>query len=185
MKPKANRQVSEMGANLLFLFPQLSEEERRQANTSVRAIEFELFHHDDTIALEKAITVPHRLTALVNGQAAIRYGNETMTTDTYGIDEYYEQLFNFKVEKGRSISRGDVQSSAKVAILGPEAVKTLFGKDNPLHKDVTRNGVRFEVIGVFEEKGGGASATCLTRGCTCPFRPRRKGYSGLPTISTS
>ncbi len=155
LKAEANRQVNEMGANLLFLFPQLSEAERKQANTSVRAIQFKLFNRDDVTALEKGLTVPHRITALVNGQATIRYGNETMTTDTYGIDENYEQLFNFKVDKGRSISRGDVQSSAKVAILGPEAVKKLFGKDDPLHKDVNINGVRFEVVGVFEEKGGG------------------------------
>ena len=155
LQAEAERQVNEMGANLLFVFPQMSEKERRQAHSSMRSIDFALFDRNDVEAMEDALSIPHRATSLVNGQATLRYGNETLTTDTYGIDENYEGIFSYAVTEGRGMTRGDVQSGIKVVILGSEAAKTLFGKEHPIDKKITINGIRFDVIGVYEEKGGG------------------------------
>ncbi len=155
LKEEANRQVKDMGTNLLFVMPQLSEKDRQQANRSFRGIQYEMFDYDDIAALEKAITVPHRLTKMVNGQATVRYGNETFSSDLYGIDEEYGDLFNFQPKLGRGITRADVQGRSMVVVLGSEIAENLFGDEDPIGKDVTLNGLRFEVVGVYDEKGGG------------------------------
>ncbi len=155
LQAEANRQVNEMGANLLFVFPQMTEEERRQAHSSMRSIEFELFDRDDVAAMEKALSVPHGSTSLVNGQTVLRYGNETLTAETYGIDENYGEIFNFNVTAGREFTRGDIQAAEKAVILGSEAAEILFDDENPIGQKITVNGIRFNVIGVYEEKGGG------------------------------
>jgi putative ABC transport system permease protein len=42
-----------------------------------------------------------------------------------------------------------------VTVLGSEAAEELFGDENPIGEDVTINNLKFKVVGVYEEKGGG------------------------------
>jgi putative ABC transport system permease protein len=155
LKAEANKQVNEMGTNLLFVFPQLSERNRRQAQRSVRPPQMEMFKYDDAEALEKGLTVPHRMTKMISGGTTVRYANKTVTVSTSGIDEEYEMVFNYDLSEGRGINRADVQGQAKVAVLGSKTAEDLFGDDDPLGKQITLNGIRFDVIGVYAERGGG------------------------------
>ena len=62
LKAQAQKQVNEMGTNLLFVIPTLSEKDQRQAQRSVRGYQVEMFNYKDITAIEKAVTVPHRIT---------------------------------------------------------------------------------------------------------------------------
>lgn len=65
-----------------------------------------------------------------------------------GIDAGYLTFRNNRVIAGREIRPLDVQQVSRVAVLGEEVVRDLFGAASPLGRTVTLDGTRFTVIGV-------------------------------------
>lgn len=67
-----------------------------------------------------------------------------------GVDAGYLELRNMPVREGRSFSALDVANHARVAVVGADAVRELFGSTPPVGQVITLNSVRFLVIGVVE-----------------------------------
>lgn len=65
-----------------------------------------------------------------------------------GIDAGYLTFRNNRVVAGREISALDVAQASRVAVLGEEAVRDLYGAASPIGRPITVDGVRFTVIGV-------------------------------------
>ena len=57
------------------------------------------------------------------------------------------------VDKGRFISEHDVDRGAQVAVIGAEVADALFPFIDPLDKEISIDGRRFEVIGVVQRMG--------------------------------
>jgi len=58
------------------------------------------------------------------------------------------------IEKGSFFNENQIQSMAKVAVLGSTVTQDLFGDAEPIGKTLRINKINFKVIGVFEAKGG-------------------------------
>ncbi len=71
-----------------------------------------------------------------------------------GGDENYLLLEGMNLAKGRNFSNVEIQYGSKVAIIGNETVKTLFGKEDPINEEISFYGAKYKIIGVLEEKGG-------------------------------
>ncbi|HET9387165.1 MAG TPA: ABC transporter permease [Gemmatimonadales bacterium] len=65
-----------------------------------------------------------------------------------GVDAGYLELRNWRIVAGRSIRPLDVINRSRVAVIGEEMSRNLFGNVNPLEKTITIDGVRFLVIGL-------------------------------------
>ena len=65
-----------------------------------------------------------------------------------GVDAGYLELRNFRIVGGRGIRPLDVANRARVAVVGSEMVRDLFGNVAPVGQTITIEGVRFLVIGV-------------------------------------
>lgn len=65
-----------------------------------------------------------------------------------GVDAGYLELQNWRIVAGRGIRPLDVENRARVAVLGEEMSRNLFGNVGPLGKTITIDGVRFLVIGI-------------------------------------
>lgn len=65
-----------------------------------------------------------------------------------GVDAGYLELRNWRIVAGRSIRPLDVQNRSRVAVVGEEMSRNLFGNVNPVGKTLTIEGVRFLVIGL-------------------------------------
>jgi putative ABC transport system permease protein len=70
-----------------------------------------------------------------------------------GTTAGYETVHDAWVSRGRFLSPADVGRGAKVAVIGSEIAETLFPYLDPIGKDITLDGIRFDVIGVMEHKG--------------------------------
>ena len=79
--------------------------------------------------------------------------NENGMSSTYLGSDYYSACNNYKIEQGRDISWLDVQNYNQVIVLGAKMKDYLFDYKNPIGEKVTLNGMKFEVIGVYEAKG--------------------------------
>ncbi len=57
------------------------------------------------------------------------------------------------VTLGRPITQQDINSARRVVVLGFDGYKTLFAGSDPLGQFIRVDGQKFEVVGVFEERG--------------------------------
>jgi putative ABC transport system permease protein len=86
--------------------------------------------------------------------AKVVYGNENTNVDIMGTTPEISQIISYPVTEGEAISEQDVKRGARVAVLGSKTATDLFKTESPLGKTVRISGTQFEVIGVFEMKGG-------------------------------
>ena len=82
----------------------------------------------------------------------ISYQKVEKPHDVMGILPAYSPMNDVHVTNGRFISDQDVQSAARVAVLGTERAEEFFSTDNPVGKTLIIGGAGYTVIGVQDEK---------------------------------
>ncbi len=72
----------------------------------------------------------------------------------FGVDDSYTTTEGYELVVGRNFTTNELTLGNKVCILGNEVSKKLFlSSTAALGKNITVNGMRYTVIGVFEKKG--------------------------------
>ncbi|MBK9210103.1 MAG: ABC transporter permease [Anaerolineales bacterium] len=106
----------------------------------------------------------------------VDHGNDSFTVNVTGTTKDYQKTNSYEVAEGRFISDGDNKAESRVAVLGAETAKDLFGGLTAVGKTISIKGVKFEVVGVLEAKGssgfGGSSDDAV-------FIPLETGYGKL------
>ncbi|HYI13027.1 MAG TPA: ABC transporter permease [Thermoanaerobaculia bacterium] len=85
-------------------------------------------------------------------QMTIRYGAKEKARDVMGVTPAYSPISFFHVQRGRFITDLDLQSTARVVVLGTTRAEEFFGSDDPVGKTISINGAGYLVVGVMEEK---------------------------------
>jgi putative ABC transport system permease protein len=83
----------------------------------------------------------------------VRAGRRTKLLRIEGVNEAAGGIRNFRPAEGRFLSRGDVDANARVAFLGADAAKRLFGNEPAVGQRIAIANLPFRVIGVAERKG--------------------------------
>ena len=143
-------QVRSMGTNLISVLPGAADESGAPA--AMFGIEITTLKYEDALALEK---LPHivAVSPYIMGRGTMSYLNNSKDFDYLGVGHDYVNVEETAVEYGRFIRREEVDSLARVAVLGSEVKKELFGDDDPINKRIRVGQVSFKVIGVMEERG--------------------------------
>lgn len=89
------------------------------------------------------------------GNATVKFKQEEKKTTINGTTTDYSQVRSTKALKGRFFTDQEADSSQRVATLGFRIAQDLFGDVDPVGKTIYIKDVRFEVVGVAEQKGGG------------------------------
>lgn len=82
----------------------------------------------------------------------IANGNNT-NTQVSGVVPDYAVAHNYVIEKGVFITKEHNDILAKVAVLGPDTAKSLFGESDPIGQTIKINKSLFKVVGVTQSKG--------------------------------
>jgi putative ABC transport system permease protein len=85
----------------------------------------------------------------------ITYKGNSEKGTLVGTTVDYEKVRNTKAEKGRFFTEEEDRSGQRVMVMGPKLAEKVFGRVDPVNKEVRLNDVAFRVVGVTEEKGGG------------------------------
>jgi putative ABC transport system permease protein len=111
------------------------------------------------------------LSASVRGAVVVKHEavKTNPNTEVLGIDEQYLQANNYVIDKGRPFSNSELEFGAQVTILGSEVAKKLFGKGNPLNKQVSFLGKHYRVVGVLEPKGSTMGSSGTDRAVMVPL----------------
>lgn len=138
-------QISSIGTNLVSISPDL-ENSGGYAPLSLEDVE----------ALSNPLNAPavSQVAASVQGNHEVVFDGTSVQTTVSGITANYFAVNNLEeFQVGDGITRNDVDTKARVAVLGAGITGDLFDGENPVGKEVKINGVNYEVVGVLAEQG--------------------------------
>ncbi len=135
----------------------------------------------ENIAVAAAVRLADRLVQASGVSKRVR---------VYAVTSSYAQVHDRKLRWGRFFHQGDEEGFRRVAVLGFELARTLFGEQNPVGRRVLVGGVPFQVIGVEEQLGNRFANSGWTRremeGLLVPlatFRAYLAGGEGVSLLS--
>ncbi len=112
------------------------------------------FSESDYKAVSDPFRVPSaaKLAAGVTVPLRVSYQGETSDiSQIYGVTPSYQDIFNIHAGVGRDLDERDMESGARVALLGTDAADILFEGRYPIGQEIRIGTVNFEVIAVLED----------------------------------
>jgi putative ABC transport system permease protein len=103
---------------------------------------------EDTAAI-RGVTGVERASSVTRIRGWVSYGAEKNFGQVLGTEENYGKMYDWDLEKGRFLKKGEVESAEKVAVIGSGVRDALFGDTNPVGEMIEIHGEQFKVKGVF------------------------------------
>ncbi|MCB0204325.1 MAG: ABC transporter permease, partial [Anaerolineae bacterium] len=152
-------QLQSAGTNLLIVLPVNIEDNANQGGSfQTRSFEPSLTM-GDLQAVRDPFNAPDVVAAApeVDTRSQVSYQKNTASLQISGVTPEYETVRNSRADIGAFISQQDVDTRARVVVLGVRAMERLFEPgEYPIGRSIKIDRIPFTVIGVLEEKGGGA-----------------------------
>ena len=142
-------QIRSMGSNLIVIVPgsQTSGGFRYGLGSQQTLTE------DDARAIGVEVPAVEVAAPTVRGSAQVVYGNSNWSTVIQGVTPDYLVAREWSVRNGRMFGQEDVDSAAKVAVVGQTVAEQLFGDSDPVGQTIRIKKVPFALVGVLEAKG--------------------------------
>lgn len=149
-KRSIQAQISEMGSNMIMIHP--GADVRGGVRQDASAMEtLKLQDYEDIVDETRFVSA---VSPSVNSSGQAIYGANNAPTTVYGISPDYLEIRRYKVEDGDMFTEQDIQTAAKVCVVGKTVVDNLFPDgSNPVGKVTRFQKLPFRIVGVLESKG--------------------------------
>ena len=149
-KRSIQAQISEMGSNMIMIHP--GADVRGGVRQDASAMEtLKLQDYEDIVDETRFVSA---VSPSVNSSGQAIYGANNAPTTVYGISPDYLEIRRYKVEDGDMFTEQDIQTAAKVCVVGKTVVYNLFPDGgNPVGKVIRFQKLPFRIVGVLESKG--------------------------------
>jgi putative ABC transport system permease protein len=144
-RQEVERQVEGLGSNLLLVFP--GEASVTAAPTASR------LSLADVDAVVRVVGDRDRVAVQVSSGETVRAGTASQFTSVLGVLDTTPHVFVRDLGRGSYLTRSDVDTARRVAVLGSAVARELYGDRDPVGQQLTIAGVRFRVVGVFAPVG--------------------------------
>ncbi len=149
-KVSIQQQISGMGLNLVAVIPGSQERGGVQFGAST----MQSLKESDVDAILSNCPAVLAATPEVRGNGQAVFGPQNWPTSLYGVNESYLQIRERSVSSGRMFTERELNSAAKVCLLGQTVINNLFGPGtDPVGQVIRFKKVPFLVIGVLATKG--------------------------------
>ncbi|MBO8460984.1 MAG: ABC transporter permease [Bacteroidetes bacterium] len=149
-KKSIQAQIAEMGSNIIMIHPGAD----RRGGVRMDPSEMQTLKLEDYEVLRNECIYLSGISPNVSSSGQLVSGNNNYPSSVTGVGLDYLDIRQLTIAEGSMFTNMDVQSAAKVCIIGKTIVDNLFPSgDDPLGKVIRFNQVPFRVIGVLEEKG--------------------------------
>lgn len=149
-KRSIQTQIAEMGSNMIMIHPggDMRGGVRRDAS------EMQTLKLENYEKLREETNYLSRISPNVSSSGQLVNGNNNYPSSVSGVGLDYLKIRQLDVENGEMFTEADIQSSAKVCIIGKTIADNLFpdGSD-PVGKVIRFNKIPFRVVGVLKAKG--------------------------------
>ena len=140
--------LEELGRNVAIVWP---------GRTSIqaggeRAGRRILFTIDDVRALQRESSMIRVASPEINRSASVKSVYNAASLSVHGIEPQYQEIRTIDIERGRGLRFSDEEQALRVAVIGADASKQLFGSRESLGETIRLNGIPYTVIGRIRKK---------------------------------
>lgn len=140
-------QVASLGSDVLYIQPGSGSAEGGPPSPFTQ----QTIRLSDATALKKRGPFSVVSTLLITSAAVT--AQDSTFTDIAGTDEYQLDISPAELASGRFLDAEDVSSHARVAVLGSDIARDLFGDQDPIGERITIKNLPVRVIGVLTPQG--------------------------------
>ncbi|HNX56802.1 MAG TPA: ABC transporter permease [Prolixibacteraceae bacterium] len=149
-KKSIRDQMSSMGTNLIMVMP--ASQQRggvMLGNSSAQNMTL-----SDITAIEKECPAISAVSPEVRSSGQAVVANSNWPTSVYGVNNRYFSIRKYTIKSGRSFTDNEIQTYAKVCLVGQTIIEKLFeNKKDVIGQTVRFKGIPLLIIGVLSEKG--------------------------------
>jgi len=150
--------IQSIGSNLIIITPGATK--TIGSPVSAGRGSAETLTEDDANAIAQNVSNVAAVSPSVSGRYQVIYSGANTNTSVMGVVPAYTQVRNLQVDQGVFVTDSDVNSSNRVAVIGPTVLQDLFGgnatatPDMAIGKTIRIKNIDFKVVGVTLSKGG-------------------------------
>ncbi|MDT8902239.1 ABC transporter permease [Anaeroselena agilis] len=152
VRQKVETSIAGLGSNLIIVMPGAT----TPSGVRLAAGSSTTLTNNDSRAISREIAGVAAVAPSVSRSFQLVYGNQNWTTNVLGTTPEYLDVRNFAVGSGTFFTSKDIDTRARVAVLGKTVADNLFGDVSPLGQTIRINKAPFRVVGVLESKGQSA-----------------------------
>ncbi|OGQ52807.1 MAG: multidrug ABC transporter substrate-binding protein [Deltaproteobacteria bacterium RIFCSPLOWO2_02_FULL_57_26] len=169
-KATIRSQIASLGTNVLIVLPGTSVQGGvRTGSGGVNT----LVDSDAKAMMQELPSVAFASPALRRPEQVVA-GNLNWSTLAQGVAPEFQQIRDWQVAEGRFLHEGDMESAAKVAVVGQTVVDQLFGNDDPIDSVLRIRNIPFRVVGVLAPKGQSSQGTDQDDTVMIPYTTMQK-----------
>ena len=155
VKENIRENISKLGSNLLII----TSGGRTASGARLAAGEGARLTYEDAQAIEKQVDGIANISASVSSSYQLVMGNQNWTSRVEGTTPSNFIMQNYDIEDGRAFTERDLNSRARVCVIGPTVAESLFPEGDPVGKIMRINKAPFQVVGVLKSKGQSGGGT--------------------------
>lgn len=149
-KKSIQSQISEMGSNMIMIHPGA----QRRGGVRMDASSMQTLKLTDYKSIVSDAQYVSYVSPVVQSNGQFIYGSNNYPSSIYGVDADYLEIRQLSVEDGDLFTDLDVQTNAKVCVIGKTIADNLFTNgENPIDEVIRFNKIPFKIIGVLKSKG--------------------------------
>ena len=141
-------QIESLGTNLIYVFNGDAETRSRRNERVGHRLSV-----PDAEAIRHQVSGLRALTVYASRPAQVISELETARVDVVGADQDYVRVRGYELGSGRDLTALDIQTKARVVLIGNTAARRLFGDGDPVGRSVRVGQSRFEIVGALTSKG--------------------------------
>ncbi|MFH0780151.1 MAG: ABC transporter permease [Parcubacteria group bacterium] len=145
--------IQSIGSNLVMVMPGFARGAGQQVSAGRGSAQ--TLTQSDADAIQSTVTLAKAVAPEISRRYQITATGTNTNTQVIGTVASYTDVRNVRIDSGSFITDQNVQSLAKVAVIGPATRDDLFGEDSDaMGQKIRINRIEFKIVGVTKSKGG-------------------------------
>ena len=179
-KATIRAQIASLGTNVLIIVPGTTS----QGGVRIGFGTVNTLTDGDAKAIREEVRSIAFVSPILRRGEQVVAGNLNWGTIVHGVAPEFQQIREWEIAQGRFLHDGDIESDAKVAVLGETVVRNLFGNDDPIDNVVRIRNIPFRVVGVLVAKGQSSQGTDQDDTVMIPYTSMQKRLMRITYLQT-
>jgi len=169
-KSTIRAQIASLGTNVLIVLPGSNS----QGGVRLGTGNVNTLLDSDARAIVRELRSVSFASPVLRRPEQVVAGNLNWGTLAQGVAPEFQQIRDWQVADGRFLHEGDMESAAKVAVIGETVARQLFGNDNPIDMVIRIRNIPFRVVGLLAPKGQTGQGTDQDDTLMIPYTTMQK-----------
>ncbi len=143
----AKNQLSNLGANVLFIVPGNNDTRRRGISFPKNLV------LEDSIAINNQVPSVKKVAPQISANEIVQSNSKSLNISIAGVTPEFLKVRSFEIDEGRFISESDVNSARSFVVIGPDLKEEFFNGKTVIGEKIRIKDHNYEIIGMLKPKG--------------------------------